>query len=333
MYSVRMIDSLARNSPGSFLELRPCLATKAVIPELRALILFELVAIGPQGGDSWTRPLEPGKVVRLGRAPKGGWSVPWDMRISREHCDIELKNDRLYVQGLDKARNPIYRLGEISRQFTVFPGETFRIGLTTFRLNAPSADAKDRKRDFDVDLGAEVPEVALVETDRVDGEFEHLRDELASLRAQVQADALAKRNASEQGQIAREEVRMLRNQLNALKVDLLAAQREVERLQSESDGDVSGSKEFQELRAEVDRLKVKVESGEFLAVSTDSDRDSDSRRIDDSTAEKLRKAGNSDEEKAKPDSADNLNAPKGLDALRAKLAAKAKDRDKHRRSE
>jgi hypothetical protein len=307
-----------------------------VIPELRALILFELVAIGPQGGDRWTRPLEPGKVVRLGRAPNGGWSVPWDMRISREHCDIELKNDRLYVQGLDDARNPIYRLGEISRQFTVFPGETFRIGLTTFRLNACSTDSKDRDRDFDFDLGAEAPEapeVGLIETDRVDGEFEHLRDELASLRAQVQADSLAKRKVSEQGQIAREEVRMLRNQLDALKEELLAAQREVERLQSESDGDISGSKDFQDLRAEVDKLKEKVQSGEFLAISTDSERDSGSRRIDDSTAEKLRKAGDSDEVKAKPDSADSLNAPKGLDALRAKLAADAKERKKRRGSD
>jgi hypothetical protein len=302
-----------------------------VIPELRALILFELVAIGPQGGDRWTRPLEPGKVVRLGRAPNGGWSVPWDMRISREHCDIELKNDRLYVQGLEGARNPIYRLGEISRQFTVFPGETFRIGLTTFRLNSSSTDAKNRDRDFDFDLGAEVPEVGLIETDRVDGEFEHLRDELASLRAQVQADALAKRKASEMGQVAREEVRMLRNQLDTLKEELLAAQREVERLQAE--GDISGSKDFQDLRAEVDKLKEKVQSGEFLAISTDSDRDSGSRRIDDSTAEKLRKAGDSDEEKAKPDSGDNLNAPKGLDALRANLAAEAKERNKRRGSD
>jgi uncharacterized protein (DUF3084 family) len=213
----------------------------------------------------------------------------------------------------------------------VFPGETFRIGLTTFRLNASSTDAKDRDRDFDFDLGAEVPEVGLVETDRVDGEFEHLRDELASLRAQVQADALAKRKASEMGQVAREEVRMLRNQLDTLKEELLAAQREVERLQAE--GDISGSKDFQDLRAEVDKLKEKVQSGEFLAISTDSDRDSGSRRIDDSTAEKLRKAGDSDEEKAKPDSGDNLNAPKGLDALRAKLAAEAKERNKRRGSD
>lgn len=295
--------------------------------------MFELVAIGPQGGDRWTRPLSPGKVVRLGRAPGDGWAVPWDMRISREHCDIELKNDRLYVRCLDEARNPVYRLGEIAQQFTLHPGETFRIGLTTFRLNAATKDDGDGGRDFEFEVDHAGPEIGLIETDRVEGDVEQLRDEIASLRAQVQADSLAKRQATEQGQIAREEVRMLRRQLEALKDELVAAQKEVERLQLEGDDDVTDSKEFQELRAGVDKLKEKVQSGEFLAVSADGKSKSDSNPPDDSVAEDHLRAGDSEDEKAKSDSTEIVNAPKGLEALRARLAAEARERSKRHGAE
>jgi len=253
------------------------------------------------------------------------------MRISREHCDIELKNGRLYVRCLDEARNPVYRLGEIAQQFALHPGETFRIGLTTFRLNAAATDNRDGDWDFDFEVDHAGPEIGLVETDRVESDVEQLRDEIASLRAQVQADALAKRQAVEQGQIAREEVRMLRRQLEALKDELVAAQQEVERLQLEGDDDISGSKEFQELRAGIEKLKEKVQSGEFLAVSADSK--SDSEPLDDSAAEEHGRAGESDDENAKSDSTEIVNAPTGLEALRARLVAEARERSKRHGAE
>lgn len=270
----------------------------------------------------------------MGRAPADGWAVPWDMRISREHCDIELKNNRLYVRCLDQARNPIYRLGEIAEQFTLHPGETFRIGLTTFRLNSASSDDWDRNRNFEFEVDQAEPEVMLAETDRVDGDVEQLRDEIASLRAQIQADAIAKRQAAERGQVAREEVRMLRRQLEALKDELIAAQREVERLQLEYDKDISGSKEFQALRAGVEKLKEKVQSGEFLPLPAAGDSRSDGGKPRENTAsERPRNPQDPGDEKRKSDSTEVIDFPKGLEALRAKLAAEAKERNKRRESE
>lgn len=75
-----------------------------------------------------------GQVVRLGRSPRTGWAVPWDLRISREHCDLVYHEGRLRVKCLDTALNPTYRLGAVSKEFTLTPGEDFRIGGTIFTL-------------------------------------------------------------------------------------------------------------------------------------------------------------------------------------------------------
>ncbi|QDU93166.1 adenylate/guanylate cyclase domain-containing protein [Lignipirellula cremea] len=74
------------------------------------------------------------QTVRLGRAPRNGWAVPWDLRVSRDHADIELKNDQLRVTCLERALNPCYFDGEISKDFLVAVGGEFRIGGTTFRV-------------------------------------------------------------------------------------------------------------------------------------------------------------------------------------------------------
>lgn len=225
------------------------------------------------------------------------------MRISREHCEIELRNERLYVRCLEAARNPVYRLGEISKEFTVFSGETFRIGLTTFRLDSRT---EDQGSDYDFDLDANLAELEMAETEGVDGDVEQLRDEIASLRSQLQADADAKRHEEEKGDEARREVDVLRQQLGELKEELNAAQSEIERMQFESGGKISESKEFKALRADVGALKSKVQSGEFLKVSDDD------------------KTGESGADESPK------RSPKGLDALRARLAREADERRERR---
>ncbi len=97
--------------------------------------MYEFLAIGPGIKQTWRRRLPSREVVRLGRAPKNGWAVPWDMRISREHADLVLEEDRLRVRRLAAARNAIYLRGEAQEEFTVGPGEDFRIGQTVFRLD------------------------------------------------------------------------------------------------------------------------------------------------------------------------------------------------------
>jgi len=104
--------------------------------------VYEFLAIGPGVKQRWRRNIRPDEVVRLGRDPAKGWAVPWDMRISREHADLILQGDRLRVRRLATARNSIYVRGEPSEDFTVGPREDFRIGKTTFRLAAASAESK-----------------------------------------------------------------------------------------------------------------------------------------------------------------------------------------------
>ena len=112
-------------------------------PQKRGWNVYEFLAIGPGIKQTWRRRLPAQEVIRLGRAPKDGWAVPWDMRISREHADLMLEADRLRVRRLSTARNSIYLRGEALEEFTVGPGEDFRIGQTVFRLDpVPSGEGE-----------------------------------------------------------------------------------------------------------------------------------------------------------------------------------------------
>lgn len=94
--------------------------------------MLELVAIGPEPDQRWRRPMPDASTVRLGRSPAGGWAVPWDMRISRDHADLIVAGDRLTVRCLESARNPAYYDGEAVKQLSVGVGEEFIIGKTRF---------------------------------------------------------------------------------------------------------------------------------------------------------------------------------------------------------
>lgn len=105
----------------------------------------ELVVAGPEPEQRWTRPIEDGAVVRIGRRPKDGWAVPWDGHISREHAEIVLEGDRLAVRCLDSAVNPIYFNGKPVMEVTIEAGQKFRIGNTDFELADANAKPKPRK--------------------------------------------------------------------------------------------------------------------------------------------------------------------------------------------
>jgi len=96
--------------------------------------MAEVVAVGPDSNVRTRFSIADGESVRLGRAPREGWKVPWERRISREHADLRLDGDRLTVQCLDTARNPLVFNNVSSREISLSVGEKFRIGRTSFLL-------------------------------------------------------------------------------------------------------------------------------------------------------------------------------------------------------
>ncbi len=155
--------------------------------------MFEFVAIGQQTGQRWKKPLTEGRVVCLGRAPQDGWDVPWDLRISREHCELELRGERLHVRCLETALNPAYRLGEAVTEFSIGPGEDFRIGQTTFRVDrVPVQAAAEQPGDRTSTDGfrgqlARLRQRLGAAPSAADPEVERLQQELAALRAELDA--------------------------------------------------------------------------------------------------------------------------------------------------
>ncbi len=108
--------------------------------------------------------LREGEVVRIGRAPKQGWPIPWDMQISREHADLSWKGQHLSVACLPTARNPIVHRNQCVTNLLVAPGDSFQIGQTTFHL-ADSSSVKVQSPsgvqvDFDTEVGMVLEERA-----------------------------------------------------------------------------------------------------------------------------------------------------------------------------
>ena len=97
--------------------------------------MTHLIATGIDDQQHWRRKLQMDEVVRLGRAPRQGWAIPWDLRISREHADIKLVEFGLQVTVLETAHNPILYRNQQLREFTASPGEKFQIGHTIFQFH------------------------------------------------------------------------------------------------------------------------------------------------------------------------------------------------------
>jgi len=100
--------------------------------------MLELMVNGPEANQQWRREIPAGEVIRIGRAPRAGWAVPWDLLISREHCEIATDGKSINVKRLDAARNPVHFNEVDTREFNISAGQGFRIGQTVFQLVAVS---------------------------------------------------------------------------------------------------------------------------------------------------------------------------------------------------
>jgi adenylate cyclase len=95
--------------------------------------MSDLIAQGAEPQDRWRRPLPADVPQVIGRSA-GGWSVPWDERISRRHVEVSYQAGKLRVRMLAAARNPVFYRGRKSSDFELKAGEHFVIGGTTFTL-------------------------------------------------------------------------------------------------------------------------------------------------------------------------------------------------------
>jgi len=182
--------------------------------------LLDVIATGPETGQRWRRQLSEDVVIRLGRLPKKGWDVPWDMRVSREHADLQLIGEKLRVCCLKTATNAVYYRGEPFREVVVGADEDFRIGETTFRLELVPEDIAAPRRDSPAERDAnetnviselQAEELAQLEAslakfeseahqatelaDQRFSEIQELHKELDSLRAQEPADVESRKQA------------------------------------------------------------------------------------------------------------------------------------------
>ncbi|MFN7774369.1 MAG: adenylate/guanylate cyclase domain-containing protein [Planctomycetota bacterium] len=93
--------------------------------------MFELQAEGPQHEQNWRRKLTDGVPLELGRSGRE-LPVAWDSQISRQHARVQLIGERLHVEQLPEARNPILFQGREQRSFELRPNQRFVIGQTLF---------------------------------------------------------------------------------------------------------------------------------------------------------------------------------------------------------
>ena len=93
----------------------------------------ELIAQGPRPEHRWRRRLLPGQSLFLGREA-GRWSIFWDEHVSRQHAEIRVDKQQLYVERIPTAVNAIFVRGSEQESFELQPGEHFVIGGTTFTL-------------------------------------------------------------------------------------------------------------------------------------------------------------------------------------------------------
>lgn len=82
--------------------------------------------------------------MRIGRRPQEGWAVVWDPMISREQADLKLVNGVLEVTNVPTARNLIALGRQRVAYCQIMPGESFKIGRTTFHLVSSDNEQEPR---------------------------------------------------------------------------------------------------------------------------------------------------------------------------------------------
>jgi adenylate cyclase len=88
---------------------------------------------GPDPSQRIQKVLNEGETLRIGRAPHDGWAIPWDLAISREHADLCWAAGTLRIVVLPAARNPIVYRNRMTKELSIFAGDWFQIGSTTFQ--------------------------------------------------------------------------------------------------------------------------------------------------------------------------------------------------------
>jgi adenylate cyclase len=95
--------------------------------------MLQISISGPDASQRLQKALSDGQTVRIGRAPKQGWAVPWDRAISREHADIRWQNGQLTISMVPTATNPIIHRNKMMKELTIAPDDWFQIGETKFQ--------------------------------------------------------------------------------------------------------------------------------------------------------------------------------------------------------
>src|SRR5438105_104487 len=101
--------------------------------------MASLSVIGNGPDQSLRKTLAIDQPVTIGRSPRVGWAVPWEVHISREHAELTWTGRELQVRCLSSARNSLIFSGQQVRQLVLAGGEEFRIGGTRFLLDVDAA--------------------------------------------------------------------------------------------------------------------------------------------------------------------------------------------------
>jgi adenylate cyclase len=113
-----------------------------------------LSALGLEFHQRWQKPIPEGQVIRLGRAPRHGWKVPWDPTMSREHADLLWQDGKLRIERLQTARTPVVVEGAQGDTFLLDVGGSFQIGHTKFVISVSMQDSESALREIALDQDA-----------------------------------------------------------------------------------------------------------------------------------------------------------------------------------
>lgn len=268
------------------------------------MAMLELVATSNETDDVSRQQVDGQRMIRLGRSPEDGWAIRWDPRISAEHADLYFEGEAVRVVRLPRARNKIYHEGEPQADFLLAPGESFRIGRTTFHLFTVTA-TEDTARATQAD--EQSPEMVVAERvrdallsgntradDEVnsrDAEIAALKDQLASMEQLLQVEVEARKQAETRAErLLDEAVQELARETalrqaetktrESLEEQLQQALAEVASRHAELQARHDAELEAKQIEDEAQALKEKVELLERELTEHDEEKRSDQAKIE-----------------------------------------------------
>jgi adenylate cyclase len=103
--------------------------------------VFDFIAEGTEPNQRWKHVLSEGRTYVLGRGVDVDLPVPWDQAISRRHLLISVSADRVKVERLAEAANPLCHAGEVVERCELHSGDRFVLGGTLFHVTKQSSEA------------------------------------------------------------------------------------------------------------------------------------------------------------------------------------------------